>query len=324
MRNHSIGKKTSRILLVLTILAALLVADVILWSAHISALTPYAITDGEDVVCCVKGKSAARDVLNNVFTDLVKDNTTISAISSDYHVEKKSAGTETVTPEEAYDAVLESAGEKDAEIRIVSTRTETESYTPEPDYHLNDTMFAGESEIISEGEDGEKKVAATYTTVNGRTEDRNTADMEILEEGVPAVIEKGELGLPSGEEWTTYEGDPVANDGNDIMTTARQYVGLRYVWGGKSLETGVDCSGFVIAIYRKYGVNLNYPLYKEGTGVSYSEAQPGDVLYFPGHYGLYLGDGMMVHASNRRTGVIVSNVGNRKILAVRRIVDKNQ
>ena len=67
-------------------------------------------------------------------------------------------------------------------------------------------------------------------------------------------------------------------------------------------------------------MNLNYPLYEEGRGISYSEAQPGDLLYFPGHYALYLGDGKIIHASNKRTGVIISSIGNRKILAVRRLV----
>ena len=168
--------------------------------------------------------------------------------------------------------------------------------------------------------DGKKEVAVTYTTVNGEVEGTDKTDLEILNEGEPAVIEKGTLGLPNGESWQEYEGDPVANSGDDIITTAKQYLGLRYVWGGKSLETGVDCSGFVIALYRKYGMNLNYPLYKEGRGVSYSEAKPGDLLYFPGHYALYLGDGKIIHASNKRTGVIISGIGNRKILAVRRLV----
>lgn len=312
-------KKPYRALIIATIFAALLVADVILWSAHISALTPYAISSGDSVVCCVRGRSNARDVLNNVFSDLAKDNTNIAAISSEYHVEK-AAGSEVVSPEEAYQAVLDSANNNEAEIKIVSTRTETEKYNPQPDYEMNTAMYAGESEVISKGQNGEKKVFAEYTTVNGETEGKSVSDVEILDEGVPAVVEKGTLGLPDGEEWSTYEGYPVCNDGDDIMTTAQQYLGLRYVWGGKSLETGVDCSGFVIAVYRKYGVNLGYPLYKEGVGVPYSEAKPGDILYFPGHYGLYLGNGRMVHASNKRTGVIESSIGNRKILAVRRIV----
>ena len=181
-------------------------------------------------------------------------------------------------------------------------------------------MFAGDAEVISEGSDGEKEVGVTYTTVNGTVENKDKTDIEVLDEGVPAVIEKGTLGLPKGETWQEYEGEPVANSGDDIITTAKQYLAIRYVCGGKSLETGVDCSGFVIALYREYGMNLNYPLYEEGRGISYSEAQPGDLLYFPGHYALYLGDGKIIHASNKRTGVIISGIGNRKILAVRRLV----
>ena len=319
MKKALISKKPIRLLLIATIFAALLVADVILWGAHISALTPYAITDGKDVVCCVRGKSNARDVLSKVFDDLAKDDSTISAISSEYQVEK-SPGSDVVSEDEAYEAVLKSTEEKEAGITIVATRTEKMKYTPDPDYEKNTEMLAGEADVISEGEDGEKKVSVAYTTVNGETEDKSVADLEILDEGVPAVVEKGTLGLPKGEEWETYDGDPVANSGEDIMTTAQQYIGLRYVWGGKSLETGVDCSGFVMAIYRKYGVNLSYPLENEGYGVSYSEAQPGDILYFPGHFGLYLGDGMMVHAANPSKGVCYGSVSGRKILAVRRIV----
>ena len=250
---------------------------------------------------------------------MTQDDTNIAAISSDFHIKKGGTG-EIVSEEEAVDAVITSAEDCGATIRIASSKTSTETFTPAPDYKENGQMFAGDAEVISEGSDGEKEVGVTYTTVNGTVENKDKTDIEVLDEGVPAVIEKGTLGLPKGETWQEYEGEPVANSGDDIITTAKQYLGLRYVWGGKSLETGVDCSGFVIALYREYGMNLNYPLYEEGRGISYSEAQPGDLLYFPGHYALYLGDGKIIHASNKRTGVIISGIGNRKILAVRRLV----
>ena len=313
------NKKPLKKLIIGFLFAALIITDTIMWAAHIGTLTPYAISFDDQEICRVKNKEVAVKVLNDVFDDMAKEDTSISAISSDYHIEKGGSG-DIVSEDEAREAVVQSAEDSDANIRIASSRTATETFTPDPDYKKNDQMLAGEAEVISEGEKGEKEVGFTYTTVNGEVEDKVKNDIEITEEGVPAVIEKGTLGLPNGETWQEYDGDPVANDGDDIITTAKQYLGLRYVWGGKNLETGVDCSGFVIALYRKYGMNLTYPLYKQGTGISYSEAEPGDLLYFPGHYGLYLGDGKMIHASNRRTGVIISNVGNRKILAVRRLV----
>ena len=316
MKKH---RKSLKRLIIGFLFAALITADVIMWAGHIGTLTPYAISYENQEICRVRNKETASKVLNNVFEDMTQDDTNIAAISSDFHIKKGGTG-EIVSEEEAVDAVITSAEDCGATIRIASSKTSTETFTPAPDYKENGQMFAGDAEVISEGSDGEKEVGVTYTTVNGTVENKDKTDIEVLDEGVPAVIEKGTLGLPKGETWQEYEGEPVANSGDDIITTAKQYLGLRYVWGGKSLETGVDCSGFVIALYREYGMNLNYPLYEEGRGISYSEAQPGDLLYFPGHYALYLGDGKIIHASNKRTGVIISGIGNRKILAVRRLV----
>ena len=313
------NKKPSKKLIIGFLFAALITADTIMWAGHIGTLTPYAISFDDQEICRVRNRETASQVLNDVFEDMAKDDTNIAAISSDYHIVKGGTG-DIVSADEAVEAVKESAQESDASIKIASAKTATKTFTPDPDYKKNGEKFAGDAEVLKEGSDGEREVGITYTTVNGKTEDKSETVLEVLDEGEPAVIEKGTLGLPNGETWEEYDGDPVANNGDDIITSAKQHLGLRYVWGGKNLETGVDCSGFVIALYRQYGLNLNYPLYQEGTGISYSEAQPGDLLYFPGHYGLYLGDGMMIHASSSAHCVTISSVGNRKILAVRRLV----
>lgn len=305
------------------LILVLFVANLILWSAHIATLTPYAITNEDEVVCYVKNEATAKEIIKEACTDCAKDNADIKAFSTSLAVEKAAGAKDIKSKDEATEVISEIVSNGDTDIEVVATKTGVESYLPDPTYEKDTTMLAGQSEVIEPGERGTKEVSTSYKTVNGETTDVATSDGEVLEEGKGAVMAKGTLGLPEGEEWDTYEGYPVCNDGDDIVTTAKQYLGLRYVWGGKSLETGVDCSGFVIALYRKYGVNLNYPLYEEGIEVPYSEAQPGDVLYFPGHYAIYEGDGRIIHASNKRTGVIESGIGGRKILAVRRIVTKS-
>lgn len=303
------------------LISALLIADIILGAAHLATLTPYAITNNDKVICYVKSHDSAKEVMGELFSYLSEEDTEISAISSNIQIEKADGKQDTVSVKKAAEAVIESAKEDGTEVKIISTATETKSFEPDPVYEMDDTMFAGQSEVIKKGTEGEKKVFVSYTTVNGKTEETKETTMDVLSEGTPAHIAKGTRGLPKGEDWETYEGYPVASNGEDIIATAESYVGkIPYVWGGKSLETGVDCSGFVMAIYRLYGVTLNYPLENEGISVPFSEAQAGDILYFPGHFALYIGDGMIVHASNPRDDIIISPIGSRKILDVRRII----
>ena len=111
--------------------------------------------------------------------------------------------------------------------------------------------------------------------------------------------------------------------GKSIANYACQCIGNPYVSGGTSLTNGADCSGFIFRLYADYGYRVprtSSQLRSVGTGVSYAEAQPGDIICYEGHVGMYIGGGMIVHASTQRTGIKVSNAQYRPILAVRRVL----
>ena len=109
--------------------------------------------------------------------------------------------------------------------------------------------------------------------------------------------------------------------GSSIANFALQYVGRPYVSGGTSLTNGADCSGFTWAVYQNFGISIPRQSDAQGRGgreVSYSEAQAGDIIYYGGHVGIYLGGGRIVHASTERTGIKTENALYRSIKSVRR------
>ena len=114
-----------------------------------------------------------------------------------------------------------------------------------------------------------------------------------------------------------------SSNGKSIANYACQFIGNPYVSGGTSLTNGADCSGFIFRLYADYGYRVprtSWQLREVGTGVSYGEAQPGDIICYEGHVGMYIGGGMIVHASTQRTGIKVSNAQYRPIVAVRRVI----
>ena len=108
-----------------------------------------------------------------------------------------------------------------------------------------------------------------------------------------------------------------------VAEYALQFVGNPYVYGGTSLTNGADCSGFVMSVYANFGVSLPHSSAadrNQGYAVaSLDEAQPGDLICYSGHVALYIGNGQIVHASNKKSGIKVSQADYRTILAIRRI-----
>ncbi len=121
-------------------------------------------------------------------------------------------------------------------------------------------------------------------------------------------------------------GDGVSDVRASVVSYALQFVGNRYVWGGTSLENGVDCSGFTMRILGKYGVLLPHSSKAQpscGTKISASDAKPGDLFFYGSgssisHVAIYIGNGQIVHASNKRDGIKVSNAFYRSPICVAR------
>ena len=123
-------------------------------------------------------------------------------------------------------------------------------------------------------------------------------------------------------------GEGVSDVRVDMVQYACQFIGNRYVWGGTSLTDGIDCSGFVMRIYEKYGIYL--PHYSGaqagyGTKIDASEARPGDLFFYGNgsginHVAMYIGDGQVVHASSERTGIKISNAFYRTPVCVTRLL----
>ena len=102
---------------------------------------------------------------------------------------------------------------------------------------------------------------------------------------------------------------PASARESEVVAEALKYVGAPYVYGGTT-PAGWDCSGFTMYVFGRLGVNLPHASSAQasvGVAVPADQARPGDLMVKPGHVGIYLGNGMMVHASTPRTGTIVAS-----------------
>ncbi len=128
----------------------------------------------------------------------------------------------------------------------------------------------------------------------------------------------------SGKGGGSYSGGGGSGNGSAVARYALQFVGNPYVYGGTSLTNGADCSGFVMSVYKNFGISLPHSSGGDrGVGAAVqgglANAQAGDIVCYSGHVGIYIGNGQIVHASTRKTGIKVSNANYRTPVAVRRM-----
>ena len=173
-------------------------------------------------------------------------------------------------------------------------------------------------------EEGQGWISTEYANVHS-----NYVTAESKEEEIARIAretqerQKARAAAKKTTQKVDYEVGEGSEMGKAVVEYALQFVGNPYVFGGTSLTDGIDCSGFVMKVYENFGVTLPHSSKAdrtEGYAVeSLEDALPGDLICYSGHVALYMGNDQIVHASNSKTGIIVSKVNYRTILAIRRI-----
>jgi cell wall-associated NlpC family hydrolase len=182
-----------------------------------------------------------------------------------------------------------------------------------------------------------KNLAAQYQSViekqNAVIQEQQKQQAVAAKAAADAAKKAADSGKPSTNT-NTNAGGSGANpahttnvSGSSVVGYATKFVGNPYVSGGTSLTNGCDCSGFVMSVFANFGVNLphsSYALQTCGSEVSYDNAQPGDLICYAGHVGIYIGGGQIVNASSSAPypigGIKTNTATYRQILTVRRVI----
>lgn len=187
---------------------------------------------------------------------------------------------------------------------------------PSTDSEIIDRIAAGEELIVLDCKvitDGKDYSVWVKVSLDSDTEEGSVAyvvkDFVDIQFRLPRALSLQEIQYGTGVSQTRV----------NLINYAREHLGERYVWGGTRLGAGVDCSGFTQQLYKLIGYSISRTSRSQavgGTKISSSELKPGDLVFYGSssyinHVAMYIGNGQIIHASNKRDGIKISNMNYR-------------
>lgn len=262
-------------------------------------------------------------------TLLLGASTITDVVNRTEYIEKLYEYDETLLVE--YIAAKEAVETKKTELEEQQSELETNKTELEEEQKVLDELLA---EKKAEQEDYETKIAKAKqeaAAYKAKIKQQNSQIKKLEEEEAKkAAALAAQQAAQSGNKGNGFDSSSVISgangsaSGKEIANYACKFVGNPYVSGGTSLTNGADCSGFTMSVYKAFGYSIprtSTAQRSAGRGVTYAEAQPGDIICYAGHVAIYIGGGRIVHASTPATGIKYGTATYREILAVRRIVN---
>ncbi|MDO5097012.1 MAG: NlpC/P60 family protein [Peptostreptococcaceae bacterium] len=257
-------------------------------------------------------KKETNDIISNVKVDFVQD---VKIVKLEHVSETKilpqNEALATVNPSTSVsrsNAVRTTTATPAKKVNIFDVKTTYQEFSTKPvepgvKKVPNSDLYVGETKLLSEGQPGVREIYTQVTLVNGNKVEAKTLSQKVAKKAVDKVVYYGTKTRPvvnSTRGRSTRGGGSVVVSGNasGVAGIAMKYLGTPYVYGGTS-PRGFDCSGFTQYVYRQAGVNLprtSGAQSRAGQYVSLSNIKSGDLLYGPGHVGIYIGNGQYIHS----------------------------